>query len=68
MVIFDKFLRQKLIKIYAKTHQIAPFYKIFSGQHDPKPPSTSVKNLTTPPPPTKSWLRPSNTCIYQVDS
>ena len=65
MVILDKFLRQNLIKIYAKTHQIAPFYKILSGQHDPKPPSTSVKML---PPPPKSWQRPSNRCIYQVDS
>ena len=50
MEIFDKFLRQNLIKIYAKTHQIAPFFKIFSGQHNPKPPSTSLKNLATPPP------------------
>ena len=50
MVIFDKFLRQNLIKIYAKNHQIASFYKIFSGQHGPKPPSTSVKNLAPPPP------------------
>ena len=43
MIIFDKFLRQNLIKIYAKTHQIAPFHEFLLGHHDPKPASTSVK-------------------------
>ena len=38
MVIFKKFYRQNLIKIYTKTHQIAPFKKNFSGGHAPEPP------------------------------
>ena len=39
MVIFKKNLRQNLIKIYTKKHQIAPFKKIFSGGHAPNPSS-----------------------------
>ena len=38
MVIFEKKWRQNLIKIHPKTHQIAPFKKIFSGEHAPGPP------------------------------
>ena len=38
MVIFETFQRQNLIKIYAKTHQIASFKKNFSGRHAPEPP------------------------------
>ena len=38
MVIFKILSRQNLIKIYAKTHQIAPFKQIFSGEHAPEPP------------------------------
>ena len=38
MVIFEKKYRQNLIKIHPKTHQIAPFKKIFSGVHAPEPP------------------------------
>ena len=33
------------MKICSKTHQIAPFKKIFSGKHAPEPPS---KCLATP--------------------
>ena len=34
-----KFFKVKnLIQIYTKTHQIAPFLKIFSGEHAPEPP------------------------------
>ena len=38
MVILEKKYRQILIKIHPKTHQIAPFKKIFSGEHAPEPP------------------------------
>ena len=37
MVIFEKKSDQKF-KIHPKTHQIAPFKKIFSGEHTPEPP------------------------------
>ena len=39
MVLFEIFQRQNLVKIYTKTHQIAPFKKKFSWEHAPKPPS-----------------------------
>ena len=38
MVLFEIFQRQNLVKIYTKTHQIAPFKKKLSGEHAPKPP------------------------------
>ena len=39
MVIFKKDYRLNLIKIHPKTHQIAPFKTIFSGEHAPELPS-----------------------------
>ena len=36
MVLFEV---KNLIQIYTKTHQIAPFLKIFSGGMPPNPPS-----------------------------
>ena len=36
--IFANFFLQNCSKIYSKTHQIAPFFKIFSGEHAPEPP------------------------------
>ena len=41
MVILKKKWRQNLIKIHPKTHQIAPFKKIFSGSMPPNPPSNA---------------------------
>ena len=38
MNIFTIFLYKILANIFTKTHQIAPFLKIFSGEHAPKPP------------------------------
>ena len=32
MVIFEFFFKKHLIKIYTKTHQIAPFFKIISEE------------------------------------
>ena len=48
MVFFNYFLRQNLIRIYTKAHQIAPFSKNFLEDHAPKPLSQipqSEKNL-----------------------
>ena len=42
MVIFEEILRQNLIKMYPKTHEIAPFFQIFSGEHAPEPPNICV--------------------------
>ena len=39
MVLFEIFGSKKLIQIYTKTHQIAPFKKKFSGGKTPKPPN-----------------------------
>ena len=39
MVLFEIFKVKNLIRIYTKTHQIAPFLKIFSGGMPPNPPS-----------------------------
>ena len=36
------FFGQNFSKILSKTHQIAPFLKIFSGEHAPEPPSKLV--------------------------
>ena len=36
------FFLQNYSKILSKTHQIAPFLKIFSGKHSPEPPSKRV--------------------------
>ena len=32
MIIFCNYFKEHLIKIYTKTHQIAPFFKIFSKE------------------------------------
>ena len=62
---FYLFFWQNFSKILSKTHQIAPFLKIFSGEHAPEPPSKLVvspraawreipplfqKNFEPPPP------------------
>ena len=39
MNIFTIFFLQNFNKIFSKTHQIAQFFKIFSGEHAPEPPS-----------------------------
>ena len=36
MIFFEKILKLNRIKIYIKTHQIAPFKKKFSGEHAPQ--------------------------------
>ena len=38
MNIFTILFLQNFSKIFSKTHQIAPFLKIFSGEHAPEPP------------------------------
>ena len=58
MNIFTIFILQNFCKIFSKTHQIAPFLKIFSGEHTPELPSKRValqipyfyKNILNPPP------------------
>ena len=42
MNIFTIFILQNFSKIFSNTHQIAPFLKIFSGEHAPEPPSKRV--------------------------
>ena len=42
MNIFTIVLLQNFSKIFSKTHQIAPFLIIFSGEHAPDPPSKRV--------------------------
>ena len=42
MNIFTNFVGQNFSKIYSKTHQIAQFFKFFSGEHAPDPPSKHV--------------------------
>ena len=37
MNIFRIFLSKKIMQLYSKTHQIAPFNNIFLGKHFPKP-------------------------------
>ena len=39
MNIFTIIFLQNFSKIFSKTHQIAPFLKIFSGEHAPELPS-----------------------------
>ena len=39
MLILKIFERQNRIQIYIKTHQIAPFKKLFSGGMPPNPPN-----------------------------
>ena len=39
---FKYSLSQKLIKIYSKTHQVAPFNKVFSWEHATNPLSKRV--------------------------
>ena len=39
------FFLQNFSKIFCKTHQIAPFLKIFSVEHTPEPPSKRVTSL-----------------------
>ena len=38
MNIFTVIFFLNFSKIFSKTHQIAPFLKIFSGEHAPEPP------------------------------
>ena len=46
---FLKFFEVKnLIQIYTKTHQIAPFLKIFSGGMPPNPPNKAHGDLCIP--------------------
>ena len=45
MNIFGKFLSQNFIKIYSKTHQIAPFKKNSRGTCPPNPPNKRVALL-----------------------
>ena len=58
MNIVKKKFGQNCSKIYSKTHQIAPFLKIFSGEHAPDPPTKCIPPLSkinlTPPPKMKS--------------
>ena len=64
MNIFTFFL-QNFSKIFSKTHQIAPFFKIFSGEHTPEPRCMALREyptfpkifLTPPPLEIKSWIR-----------
>ena len=53
--IFRLFESKKIMKIYSKTHQIAPLKIFFSVKHAPEPPS---KRVATPrvesPPPKKN--------------
>ena len=59
MNIFTIFFLQNFSKIFSKTHQIAPFLKIVSGEHAPEPPFAPCKyphfskNILNPPPPPK---------------
>ena len=34
----NEYLKKIFTKIFCKTHQIAPFFKILSGEHAPEPP------------------------------
>ena len=75
MVIFEKHLRQNLIKIYIKMHQIALFQKFSMGSIPSNPLnnlqiSKSEKKCLPPPPPPQSWLHPCallyvTTKVYQ---
>ena len=44
MNIFTIIFLQNFSKIFSKTHQIAPFLKIFLGEHAPEPPFVPCKN------------------------
>ena len=46
MVIFENFLRRNLIKLYTKTHQIAPFLKKILGGACPRTPL--AKRMVSP--------------------
>ena len=39
MNVFRIYLSHNFIKIYSKTHQVAPLKKTLSGQHAPGPPN-----------------------------
>ena len=43
--ILQFFFLQNCSKIHSRTHQIAPFFKKFSGEHAPEPPS---KRMASP--------------------
>ena len=45
------FFLQNCSKIHSRTHQIAPFFKIFSGEHAMQIGSLFSKFTWTPPPP-----------------
>ena len=49
MNIFTGFFLQNFSKIFSKTHQIAPFLKIFSGEHTPEPPYQTRGFAIIPP-------------------
>ena len=61
MNIFTIIFLQNFSKLFSKTHQIAPFLKIFSEEHAPEPPSKRVAlsllrkyfEPAPPPPPPK---------------
>ena len=58
-MIFLDFLKVKFMKICFKTHQIAPFKKMFWGSMPPNPPSKrmATPRVASPPPPKKTkWL------------
>ena len=59
MNIFTIIFLQNFSKIFSKTHQIAPFLKIFSGEHAPEPHSKRentpiLQKYFEPPPEIKS--------------
>ena len=58
MTIFKLFFWQNFSKILSKTHQIAPFLKIFSGEHAPEPPSQTRGFATRCTFPEKFWTPP----------
>ena len=58
MNIFTVIFFLNFSKIFSKTHQIAPFFKIFSGEHAPEPPSKRVASPCKYPPFYKKNLNP----------
>ena len=73
MVLLKFFKVKNLIQIYTKTHQIAPFLKIFSGGMPPNPASKAhgfatckfpnLKKKFLPPPPSQILGTPLLTII-----
>ena len=54
MILFEFFLKSKLIQIYTLKRIKLHHLKIFSGKHAPKPPNKAHGFAPVP----KSWLRP----------